>query len=295
MNNIGVEVIEHLHLESTLENKEIYENDELTKNEKRCIPKTVFIIPYRDRKEHLYFFNIYMKHLLEDWNQNEYEIYFAHQCDTRPFNRGAMKNIGFLVIKEKYPNDYKNITFVFHDVDTLPYKKNLISYSTNINEINHFYGYKFALGGMFAIKGVDFEKINGFPNIWAWGFEDNDLQTRALNGGLKITRDEFNHSGSRNILQFIDGIKRIILRRDRPNEIYDEYKNDGIKTINRLLYEIMPQDSNSLGYMINITNFASLKDAAKETYEEYDILKNRGKIYNKHSKAGNMRSIFSFR
>ena len=74
--------------------------------------KTVFIVPYRDRLEHLYFFQQYLPFVLPDINNNnnniDYEVYFAHQKDTRPFNRGAMKNIGFLALKHKYPNDYKN-------------------------------------------------------------------------------------------------------------------------------------------------------------------------------------------
>ena len=48
-------------------------------------------------------------------NKEDYEIYFAHQCDNRDFNRGAMKNIGFLAMRQKYPNDYKNITFIFNN------------------------------------------------------------------------------------------------------------------------------------------------------------------------------------
>ena len=66
----------------------------------------VFIVPYRDRPEHKHFFLNYIKNVLPD---EKYEIYFAHQQDNRPFNRGAMKNIGFLAIKEKYPNDYRCI------------------------------------------------------------------------------------------------------------------------------------------------------------------------------------------
>ena len=85
-------------------------------------PNIIFIIPYRNRKQHLTHFRQYMKHILED--VSDYKIYIAHQDDTRNFNRGAVKNIGFLAMKQKYPNDYKNITFVFNDVDIMPFDKN---------------------------------------------------------------------------------------------------------------------------------------------------------------------------
>ena len=109
-------------------------------------PKIIFIVPYRDRKEHKQFFMKYMEFIMEDYKKEDYDMFFIHQCDSKPFNRGAMKNIGFLAMKQKYPQDYGNITFVFHDVDTVPYTKNLISYETTHNRIKHFYGYRYALG-----------------------------------------------------------------------------------------------------------------------------------------------------
>ena len=72
------------------------------------IPKRVVIVPYRVREVHKVKFLEHMNSYLSD--SNDWEIFFAHQCDNRPFNRGAMKNIGFLAIKRKYPGKY--IAFV---------------------------------------------------------------------------------------------------------------------------------------------------------------------------------------
>ena len=62
----------------------------------------IFIVPYRDREQHLKFFDKHMKkEILEDMKEGEeYEIMYIHQQDKRPFNRGALKNIGFKIVKE---------------------------------------------------------------------------------------------------------------------------------------------------------------------------------------------------
>ena len=115
-------------------------------------PARIFIIPYRDRIKDKEQFLKNMTEILAATAESEpYELYFAHQYDQRPFNRGAMKNIGFMAMRAKYPETYKNITFIFHDVDTWPTAKGLIDYTTTPGVVRHFYGYKFALGGMFAI------------------------------------------------------------------------------------------------------------------------------------------------
>jgi len=59
------------------------------------IPKYVFIVPYRDREPHRVFFSTYIYKIMEDIPSEDWTFYFIHQNDKRPFNRGAMKNIGF--------------------------------------------------------------------------------------------------------------------------------------------------------------------------------------------------------
>lgn len=232
------------------------------------VPKLAFIVPYRDRKEHLTFFSVYMKHVLSDYDPKDYIVRFVHQKDGRPFNRGGMKNIGFLAIKNEYPDDYQNITFVFNDVDTVPYDKNVVQYETRPGIVKHFYGVQFALGGIFSIKGADFEKTNGFPNFWAWGGEDNYMQHRVLQSGLKIDRRNFFPLQSPMILQMVEGIMRTISRSEAEMVFY-KTTNDGLNTIRNLNYEINNQDGDKC--FIDVTNFDTAYNHTSNTYEEQNI------------------------
>ena len=45
-----------------------------------------------------------MKTILKLYKIENSKILYIHQCDERSFNRGAMKNIGFLFVKKMYQN-----------------------------------------------------------------------------------------------------------------------------------------------------------------------------------------------
>jgi hypothetical protein len=173
-------------------------------------PELIFIIPYRNRDNHLRVWIHHMSEILKSYNYSSYEILFIHQQDSKPFNRGAMKNLGFIYAKNKYIESYRNITFIFHDVDVLPLYPETIDYQTQRNIVKHHYGFKFTLGGIFSIKGYDFERIHGFPNFWYWGFEDNVIQNRALRNNLKIDRSKFYKINDSNIIHFYHGKSRIV-------------------------------------------------------------------------------------
>jgi hypothetical protein len=244
--------------------------------ENNAVPKMIFIVPYRDRENQKGLFQRQMAYVLEDIPKDDYKIYFAEQGDTRDFNRGAMKNIGFLAMRDKYPNDYKNITFIFNDVDTMPYAKNLLNYITTPNRIKHFFGYEYTLGGIVSITGSDFEKILGFPNLWTWGYEDNSFQFRAKQAGIYIDRSHFYKPGCKEIIQCVDEIYKKV-NRDEFNR-YMEKKDDGLHTIRALEYTI-DED----GQTILITNFVTPYPNNKNNNTTFDITSqtNRPFVYDK--------------
>ena len=218
----------------------------------------VFIVPYRDREQHKHFFDRHMKYILEDYDPSTYDIVFSHQNDTLPFNRGAMKNIGFLYAKEKYSN-YKDINFIFNDVDTLPYRKGLLDYKVNHGEIKHYYGFTFALGGIFSIKGADFEKIDGFPNLWSWGYEDNVMQDRAKKHNIVINRDQFYPIFHSNILHILDQYSKNISLKNKS--LYESKQIiDGLSTLKNVSYQV-----NNTTNLLDVNTFEGLYDSNDDT------------------------------
>ena len=227
------------------------------------VPKLVFIVPYRDRENQKEVFTSQMKVVMSDYKEEDYKICYIHQCDKRNFNRGAMKNIGFLFVKQQYPDSYEDITLIFNDVDTMPIAKNILPYQTTKNNVKHFYGFKHTLGGIVSITCADFEKVNGFPNYWAWGYEDNSFLNRIMRKKINVDREVFFKYKDSNIQQLNDSNDRIINRME-----YEKYKhnlNDGIDKLMNVKYEYNEEDG-----FVNVSSF----DTYYKNDTKYD------KVYN---------------
>ena len=229
------------------------------------IPKIIFIIPYRNREKQINFFteHFYKTKKYYNWNDDYAKMFFIHQFDKREFNRGAMKNIGFLFVKNKYPNNYKNITLVFNDIDTFPESPELINYETNVGNLKHFYGYEWALGGIFSVKAGDFEKTKGFPNFWGWGLEDNVMNERC-NNIIKIDRKIFYNINDKKIIRLYDGVIRVKSNREAYIYKYEKHILDDLTMIDNIEY-------NEDGNFVNVINFKLKRNYDNNEFENYDI------------------------
>jgi len=250
--------------------KEPSENIQIAVNEnpphihakKNKYPTIIFIVPYRDRKKHYNIFAENMKSFLR--NSPPYRILYLHQMDSRSFNRGAMKNIGFLVVKNLYPDDYKNITLVFNDIDTMPTKDVAIKYETQRGIIKHFYGFDYTLGGIVSVNAADFELLNGFPNFWAWGFEDNMLQNRATKLGINIDRSVFYKVMDPRIIHLTDTFIREVNRGEYDR--FTQNTEEGIHSINNLVYNV----KHDTGF-VDVLSFETTEREMLEKRTNYDV------------------------
>ena len=271
--------------------------EEIAPDEKPLTPSIIFVIPYRDRKEHLEQFRRHMKMVMEDIDPGTYRFLIVHQCDTKSFNRGAMKNIGFITASRLYPNDYRNMTFVFNDVDSMPMRKNMWDYKTRHGIVKHYFGFDYTLGGIVSITGYDYERIGGFPNYWGWGYEDNEFQKRVEKARIKIDRSIFfNTSDTNNIIQLNHGPLRIMNKDD-----FEKFSTNGIGenlyTIKELNYQLVSEAGNSISIDIDFVNVSLFRTGYEELKKEqfvYNLKNGNRPIVSFKRKNGNPKMLMKF-
>lgn len=162
--------------------------------------RLALIVSYRNRKTHL---KIFVPAITQTLNQHlktfpdsepfEYQIFIIEQENDKPFNRGKLNNVGFVLTHDQF--DY----VCFHDVDMIPIKADY-SYplipthlAANVSQfkdwVHQGLAYPTYFGGVTLFNREDFKNINGYSNeYWGYGAEDDDLLMRVLKHGLKWTR-----------------------------------------------------------------------------------------------------------
>jgi hypothetical protein len=155
--------------------------------------RLAIIVPFRDsadptsngngRTQNL---KVFLPHMIDHLGKvgkqinRDYEIFIIEQAPGYVFNKGALFNIGFDIIKERH-FDY----MVLHDVDQLPLNP-LNSYDywprrpLHLCSASEQFGFKMAygnmVGGALLLTKKQFETVNGYSNFyWGWGQEDDDF------------------------------------------------------------------------------------------------------------------------
>lgn len=168
------------------------------KSTSTTVPTHVFLITYRNRQEEMAKFNETMPPILDaDIGAGKWKIIYVHQCNKWMFCRGSLFNLGFKEVCRRWPNDWRNIQLVLHDVDIYPTKSGVIDYNSSRPGVaRHPYGVLRpnlggTVGGICVLYGSDYAKVNGSPNFVGWGGEDVSLYRRLVAAGVKIDESGF--------------------------------------------------------------------------------------------------------
>jgi hypothetical protein len=89
---------------------------------------------------------------------------------------------------------------------------------------------------MFSIKGADFERINGFPSFWSWGYEDNVIYDRALLHNININRSQFYPILHQNIIHILDSFSKMTSLKNKTMAM-NKNVTDGLNTLKNIQYK----------------------------------------------------------
>jgi len=236
--------------------------------------KLSVVIPFRDRHKQL---EETTKGLTKFLNHFEipHTITVVNQLGRGQFNRGKLKNIGFLETEKE--SDYT----VFHDVDIYPYTPDTkpsngaaFGYWGIPNYFIPLDGdvdwaltickpAQRAAGCIFKLTNARFKKVNGFANIyWGWGYEDMDLWCRVERSGCYIhNQGKRSNKYGRDRFCTIDGqggtgwdgdnvnnqhINRTLFKEQCSGK---DYATEGL---NSCVYKIISIDSNEYCNILNV-------------------------------------------
>lgn len=158
------------------------------------------VVPYRDREEHRARFVPHLRGWLARHQPDiPYRVTIVEQENGLPFNRGTLKNIGFVLGAEA--SDYT----VLHDIDYLPDDADYgwaphptailrhgaesrpvapgRSAATVTSDLDSTFG------GVLLLPNTVFRAIDGYSNLfWGWGYEDFDFSLRMRARRIEMGR-----------------------------------------------------------------------------------------------------------
>jgi hypothetical protein len=144
-----------------------------------------FIIPYRDREEHLKRFVSHYGSLFPD-----VPIIVVEQQPNTPFNRAKLFNVGFLEYGRYY--DWA----AYHDVDMYVYPDYTYRYdypempthiATRCEQFDYKQPYEEYSGGVILINKEQMILANGFSNLFnGYGCEDDEMRENLVSNGFNV-------------------------------------------------------------------------------------------------------------
>ena len=146
---------------------------------------TTFVIPYRDRAEHLVQFVPAIMPYLKSGDG----IIVVEQEVGKPFNRAKLLNTGAV---EAFRSGATHV--VTHDVDMIPIEADYTPADcVHLAGRAEQFGYKMPFpryfGGVNMFSKAVFEKVNGYSNeYWGWGAEDCDMLIRCERLRVRVYR-----------------------------------------------------------------------------------------------------------
>lgn len=129
------------------------------------------VIPYRDRRAHLDCTLVRFR---------DFPVVVVEQCDSHPFNRGALLNAGY-----NKARDMGARRVILHDCDLVPDDTLLAMYSEEwprpiVHFGARFHRYNNSRSYFGGVHGFLAGEFPGYPNhFWGWGGEDDALRKRV--------------------------------------------------------------------------------------------------------------------
>ncbi|TWA62029.1 galactosyltransferase-like protein [Azospirillum brasilense] len=158
------------------------------------------VVPYRDRAAHLRDFvprvGAYFATLADPI---DYRVTIVEQEAGLPFNRGAIKNVGFLL------GEAESGYTCLHDIDYLPVDADyswvdrptpILSFGAERRPVapgrsdqTVTTDLESTMGGVLLMPNDVFRRIDGYSNAyWGWGYEDFDLSLRIRSRRIPTAR-----------------------------------------------------------------------------------------------------------